>query len=104
LVEEDSKKITFHYLYQDQQFSLQLRKSRGPKPFTVFLIEDNNGNDVTSCVLSFMGPSYNFHTIRYTPSELGFQTLYFHIVKKGGESQIVVFNTNEVMNFSSIHD
>jgi hypothetical protein len=104
LVEDDHKKITFHYLYQDQQFSIQLRKSRGPKPFTTFLIEDHGGNDVTSRVLSYMGPGYNFHNIRYTPSELGYQSLFFHIVKKGGDLQILVFNANEVMNFSSIHD
>jgi len=104
LIEEDHKKIIFHYLYLDQKFSIQIRKSRGPKPLTVILVEDDkSGNDVTSCLLPYMGTGYNFHHLRYTPSDLGYNTLLFHTMNRQGEIQTHTFSMNEVIDLQGIH-
>jgi len=66
-----------------RRYKIQLITRRMPSP--LIQITDEEENDVTECVLEYMGPRGDFHNIKYTPSDLGYTVLNFY--KSDGETK-----------------
>jgi hypothetical protein len=66
------KKHTYdiHYMINLQKYTLRVIHRPGPSPYISFTTMD--GRDVTSTLMAYAGPSYDFHGVEYTPRTLGF--------------------------------
>lgn len=67
----------------------------------ILQISDENSNDVTNIVVPYMGPSYDWHGIVYTPHILGYKTLTFELID-GRELEF--FENNEISLDTNLPD
>jgi hypothetical protein len=65
-------------------------------PSTVIQITDENEDNVTEDVMEYMGPRHDFHNIKYSPSDLGYQSLDFYMID--GETK--TFSEKETINLN----
>ena len=75
LVKQDKNSYLLTYTINGKVYKNLIKVKRGPSP--VIQISTENMEDVTNLVLSYLGPSYNWHGNEYTPNLLGYKTLVF---------------------------
>jgi len=80
------------YYEADKKFIVRIPKATRRGPSMISKIFDENGTDVTSEVITFMGPSHNFHGITTTPHLLGYEKLSFQMLRG-----LKVFEKNDVI-------
>lgn len=75
LIEMHHKYYIVNYPYGVKWYKIIIPRKRGPCPFEY--IYDENETDVTESVLTFMGPSFDFHKLPITPKQMGYESLTF---------------------------
>jgi hypothetical protein len=91
LVLTDKRKYELRYILHDFMYRIRIHTRRGPH--SVMVIKNENDEDVTDEVLSYMGPNEDWHGQMLTPSELGYRRLQF-LYRSG---TIKEFDANNVM-------
>ncbi len=79
------------YVVSGKMYKMIVTPRRGPTP--ILQISDGIDKDVTTEVLHYIGPSYNWHGTTITPKTLGYNNLTFQL--STGEE--VSYNEHEVM-------
>ena len=89
-VEINTNYYIVYYPYGVSWYKIIVPRNR--RPMVIDSITDENGVDIKSQVLSFMGPGHNFHGMMVTPKMMGFQkiTIEYGAVDKISKS----FDTN----------
>ena len=80
LIREDLVPVGKHiyeltYYHKGKQYRIQFPRRRGP-PHILRVTHEQDGTDITSTVMPFMGPFQDFHIIQYIPD--GMQRAVFH--------------------------
>jgi hypothetical protein len=75
IVKQDKNNYLMTYTINGKLYKNLIKVKRGPSP--VLQISSENMEDVTNILLSYLGPSYNWHGNEYTPKLLGYKTLVF---------------------------
>lgn len=73
----DNKTYEITYVINGKMYKMITIPKRGPSP--VLQISDDEQNDVTSHILSYMGPQYDWHGNRLTPQFFGHKSLTFEL-------------------------
>lgn len=68
-----------HYVYHGQLYKIKCKNDLGPKRTQVLMIVNEKMEDVSSDIIPYMGPKYNFHKILYTPKDLNNKELSFYL-------------------------
>lgn len=82
-VEKNMYDITYALYWNT--YKIRIHKTPGRCPYKQFVNEDT-GEDVTTLLLQYVGPDYNFHGLLYTPS-------MFHI----NNLRVIYQNDNSVL-------
>lgn len=80
------------YVVSGKMYKMLVTPKRGPAP--VLQVSDSGDNDVTSEILQYMGPSYNWHGNTVTPKFLGYNTLTFQL--SNGEE--ITFEEDKILD------
>jgi hypothetical protein len=72
-VKSDRRSYDITYYDGVKKYIVHFPKKRGA--CKISKIYDQDGNDVTPIVLTYMGPSHNFHGIPTSPEMLGYESL-----------------------------
>lgn len=91
LVKQDKNTYLLTYNINGKVYKNLIKIKRGPSP--ILQISNENTEDVTSSILSYLGPSRNWHGNQYTPNILGYKTLVFEC--DDGDEKI--YNDNDVL-------
>jgi len=75
----NKKEYEVHYFLSGNLFKIKLMAKRGPRPFHILKITNETGADITTEIIPYLGPYYDWHSIHYTPTQFGHQQLCFHI-------------------------
>lgn len=62
------------YNFEGKPYNILISKKRGPHKIASIY---GDGKDVFHHVQQFMGPNFDFHNVKYTPSCLGYKSLTF---------------------------
>lgn len=73
----NKNKYELTYLVEGKIYKLVVNVTRGPSP-VLQIINDTN-DDVTSQVMPYLGPNYNWHNTSFTPEFFGFESLTFEL-------------------------
>ena len=73
LVQVHQQWYIISYPYGVNWYKIMLPKVR--KPVLINSIVDNNGLDIKTNILSFLGPGYNCHGLMITPKMLGYNKI-----------------------------
>lgn len=97
-IEQVSKnKYTITYSINDKIYKIIIRPNRKPHP--VYQIRDSEGLDVTDHIVPYMGPEYNYHGSKITPTDLGHMALTIQLDNDHEytitENQIIYHNNHE---------
>lgn len=68
-----------YYVLHEQLYRIKTYSKRGPKIKKILQVIDENDEDVTYDLTTFLGPSEDFHGIRYAPKDLGYKSLTFNL-------------------------
>lgn len=72
----DDNTFEVHYVLYGRLHKMLVHPVKGPSP--IFLIMDENDDDVTDTILPYLGPEHNFHrNDTLTPNNFGFKSLTF---------------------------
>lgn len=91
LVKQDKNTYLLTYNINGKVYKNLIKIKRGPSP--ILQISNENAEDVTISILSYLGPSRNWHGNQYTPNILGYKTLVFEC--DDGEEKI--YNDNDLL-------
>jgi len=80
------------YVVSGKMYKMLVTPRRGPTP--VLQVSDSANQDVTSEIIQYMGPSYNWHGNTITPKILGYNTLTFQL--SDGEEKI--YTEDEILD------
>lgn len=69
------------YVLHDNIYRIHTKVRRGPS--RVFMILDQDANDVTDDVRSFMGPNEDFHGRQVCPKDMGYEKI--HVSLRSGD-------------------
>jgi len=75
MVTIEKETITVSFPYGTRWYKIRFPRVR--HPFMYNHIYDENGEDVSQDILSYMGPCHNFYGISTTPIDLGYSKLVF---------------------------
>ncbi|NDE16634.1 hypothetical protein EBZ80_17055 [bacterium] len=84
-------------------YRLRLPCLRGPRTVDVLAVSESRADgtcwDVTTYVLSYLGPNLDWHRQRYTPALLGLEELTFYFIDDtlGYEEQVHVVGKNQLL-------
>jgi hypothetical protein len=71
-IEKVKTRLYLTYTYNDQTYKMILSNKRGPSS----VVELREGDkDVSALITPYLGPNSDWHGIRYTPHQLGLQSL-----------------------------
>jgi hypothetical protein len=90
----DKKTYELTYHLEDKTYKMLFKVKRGPVPISK--IFDENQLDVTEEILPYLGPNYDWHNFKITPSFFGKKSLTFI---KQNEDQ-VIFKNKEFMDLN----
>lgn len=67
------------YTYHNKPYTILTRVPRFLNPTPMLLVKDENGNDITSIILQYMGPMRDWHGLKgkIGPKHLGFSKVIF---------------------------
>jgi hypothetical protein len=85
-----------HYIYHGQLYKIKCKHISGPKYNQVLMITNQDSEDITTDILPYMGPKYNFHNIHYTPKDFNNQELSFYL----STGHILKFINNDIICLS----
>jgi len=77
-----SRYYDISYKLYNKKFKLRFCYKRGPKRKIFFKVYDQNRQDVTSDIETFLGPDINWHHQVYFPKLLGYDALIFSLDDK----------------------
>lgn len=86
--------IIYSYIHNNRKYLIPIKYTNGPSP--IQKITDENDNDVTQVVLPFMGPSYDWHGLNFSPNFWKKKKLSFHTKT----FDIFAFNEHDTITFS----
>ena len=67
-----------HYIYNGQLYKIKIKSPRGPGARVLQIINEND-EDVTSELTTYLGPKHNFHGLLYRPKDFGYKELHFNL-------------------------
>jgi hypothetical protein len=73
----NKNKYELTYIIEGKMYKLVVNVTRGPSP-VLQIINDTN-DDVTSQIMPYLGPSYNWHNTPFTPEFFGLESLTFEV-------------------------
>lgn len=85
--------IDFKYNLYSQQYIYRLQINNDPIIFRNIQMLDENVNDITDRMLKYIGPNYDFHGLKYSPNDFGYDQIHLLENKKIVRS----FNKNDIM-------
>ena len=68
-----------------KRYRFHVHYKLGPSRFRKFTTEDNV--DISEMIFPYVGPNDDFHGIKYTPKDFGYNTIHVHY--RGGEEEMV---------------
>jgi hypothetical protein len=80
------------YILHSKIYKIKTKIKKGPNK--IVSIRNRNYENVTENVLMYMGPNEDFHGQDVTPSDLGFDGLYFIFRNKHGK----YFSSNQIIH------
>lgn len=86
-----SSKYIISYNIKGKNYKFIVKHEKGPP--RIFLITDEDKNDITDLVMPYMGPEYNFHDIAYTPSFFDKSEINFELF----DGTIKTFKNEEIL-------
>lgn len=93
----NKNKYELSYIIEGKLYKLIVNVKRGPSP--VLQIIDHLNNDVSSDILPFLGPNYNWHNIQFTPDFFGYKSLTFEI---SDGTEYTVQSNNVIKSFKTV--
>lgn len=84
------------YVVRGKMYKMLLAPKRGPAP--VLQVIDSGNNDVTTEIMGYMGPSYDWHGTTLTPKMLGYNTLTFELANGNEKS----FDENAILDVDTV--
>jgi hypothetical protein len=87
----DNKTFEVSYVIHGHLYKMIVIPKRGPNNYV--LITNEDGVDVSSTIVPYMGSRYDFHRHPFTPRFFGYKSLVFHNVN-GDESN---FDEDEIL-------
>lgn len=89
------KTAEISYYSGTKKYNLRMPKRRGPrKIISVITMTDDSRDDITEEILTFLGPSHDFHSIPTTPRMLGYDNLF---VIYRGKAEGVRYESNDIV-------
>ena len=85
--------IKISYTYKEKPYYYLLKVKRGVTP--LLKIEDEQGNDIESSIMPYLGPNLDCHNIKLTPKDFG----YKKIVATTVFDTTSVFEENDPISF-----
>lgn len=73
----DAKTYELTYVVNGSLYKMLIVPKRGPKP--IIMVYNENEEDVTDEVLTYMGPQYDWHHSKISPKFFGYQSLTFEL-------------------------
>jgi hypothetical protein len=73
----DKNKYIYNYMINGKHYKMVLDKRKGPE--LVYIILDENNNDLTNTILPYLGPKNDWHGSKFTPKFFGANILYFEL-------------------------
>jgi hypothetical protein len=89
IIKRSTNQYDVHYLLGSRLYKIRIFSSRGPRK--VLQVIDDKNNDVTTDIVSYLGPSEDFHGILYQPSHFDYEQLTFNL----SNGDVKVFEKNE---------
>jgi len=87
----DRKTYEVTYVINGKIYKMNVKPKAGPSP--IVRVSDELNNDVTSKILPYIGPEYNWHENKFTPVFFGFHSLTFLLsngtIKKYNDTTIL---------------
>lgn len=68
-----------HYALGDRNYKIRVFTKRGPRKKNVIQVIDADDNDVTHDIMSYLGPSEDWHGVLYRPSHFRHRQLTFNM-------------------------
>lgn len=78
----DKDRFIVSYYIKNIEYKMLVKRRKGPRH--IFLILDENGQDMNEAIFPYLGPNENFHYIDYTPAFFNRNQLVF-FTNKGEE-------------------
>lgn len=88
-----------YYVLHEQLYRIKTHARRGPRIRKILQVIDENDEDVTYDLNTFLGPLEDFHRIPYTPKDLGYRSLTFNMANGGHQT----FGEGDVMDSDRLH-
>lgn len=94
-VDEDKNLFILSYQLDGENFNMIYTKNKyKSRPF--LSVYDENENDVTKLIISYLGPNRDFHGFQVSPFILGYKSLRFI----NYDFADIIFNANELIDLS----
>lgn len=87
------KYLKIPYEFRDRNYCFLLKIARGIVPLKS--IRDDNDQDVTDQVTPYLGPNLDFHGVKLTPKDLGWNSLTFVTLR---DEQEYRFEADQTIN------
>jgi len=78
---EDSRVYDICYMWHGSMYKVRILKPDRKNPSTYRVLDtvmDSHGKNITSLLLPFMGPKFDFHGNLYCPSDFGYESMTFY--------------------------
>jgi hypothetical protein len=92
----DKDTFVVSYYIKNVEYKMLVKRRKGPRH--IFLILDENKQDMNDLIFPYLGPNENFHHIEYTPAFFVRNQLVF-FTNKGEE---IKFERDEVIRIDSL--
>lgn len=94
ILEQIGKYTVYDYYVGERQYKILSKIKRGPNKYKVVGVQDDNGNDITEDVKSFLGPNEDWHRIPYTLQDFEWKRMTFFLQN---EETVVVEDPNQIL-------
>jgi hypothetical protein len=92
----NKNKYELTYIIEGKLYKLVVNVTRGPSP--VLQVINNHNNDVTSQIIPYIGPNYNWHKNQFTPDFFGYESLSFELADG---NEYTVKNKTSIKSFNN---
>jgi hypothetical protein len=90
----DKGKYRVNYVVDGKLYKMVVKSRRGPP--SVLLVCDDQGEDVNTLVIPYLGPEENFHGSKLTPKFFGRKSLTFELF----DTRSVTFEENDTIKLN----
>lgn len=102
LVIKNKCEYDVHYLLGSRLYKIRIYSSRGPARRKVLQVIDQNDNDVTTELMSYLGPREDFHGILYRPEHFNYDQLTFNLAN--GDTKVFSRQEPIMVNDFFLHE